>query len=62
MTDTKALQRGRREARRGAELRENLRRRKAQARARVDSDEDDAAPKSPNSAEIAADKQSDGTG
>jgi hypothetical protein len=62
MTDTKALQRGRREARRGAELRENLKRRKAQARARVDSDRDDADLGSPNSAGIAADKQVQKTG
>ena len=34
MTDTKAIERSRRAARRSAELRENLKRRKAQARAR----------------------------
>ena len=57
MTDQRAIQREKREERRAAELRENLRRRKAQARARVSSGPDDAAAQSPNSAGIAADKR-----
>ena len=59
MTDGKAAQRERREERRAAELRENLRRRKAQARARVGQDGDEGMPESPNSAGIAADKRND---
>ena len=55
MTDDKAAQRKRQAERRAAELRENLRRRKAQARARV-GPEGGEGP-SPNSAGIAADKR-----
>jgi hypothetical protein len=61
MVDQKAAQRERREERRATELRENLKRRKVQARARVRLDGNEAA-ESPNSAGIAADKRKDEAG
>jgi hypothetical protein len=62
MTDGKAVQRERRDERLAAELRENLRRRKAQARARATQGTDQEAEPAPNSAGIAAEKRDDGTG